>query len=131
MAASNTHQFIADLIHNKLQTDGYTVIAYDGKSYNLPKDLNNTIKILRHRPDLIGVKGYNLAIGEAKTAADLTVHTLEQIKDFISLVDENIKSTLYMGIPLSAEGKFKQFLRDGNVDYSQIYFLTVPDRLLP
>ena len=131
MAASNTHQFIADLIHNKMQTDGYSVVAYDGTSYNLPNDLHNTIKILRHRPDLIGVKGYDLAIGEAKTAEDLTVHSLEQIKDFISLRGKNITSTLYIGIPLSAEGNFKQFLKDGNVDYSKIYFLTVPDRLLP
>ena len=71
--ASKQHQFIIGLINRKIYEYGYTIAFIDGnvsgafnKKYKLPP------KIVRHRPDIIGINNEGfICIGEAKTKDDI------------------------------------------------------------
>lgn len=129
--ASKAHQFIADLISRKICEQGYQVVSFDGKNYESVK-YRLPPKILRHRPDLIGLKKDHLIIGESKTKNDLSRRTWEQINDFVSLTNsDKVKCSLILGFPLSVLSKIEKIL--SNIEYKKekIYLLTVPDILLP
>lgn len=130
--ASKAHQFIIDLLVQRLNNDGYEVVSFDGAS-----QIENIVtkippKIKRHRPDLIGIKNDCLAIGEAKTANDIGLRTREQLEDYAlsSHEIEDVKIISYIGIPESVKEKVNGIV--DNITYgSSLKVLTVPDRLLP
>jgi len=130
--ATRAHQFIADLLAQRMRLDGYEVVSFDGYSETEGnfKKLPPTIK--RHRPDLIGLKKGFLVIGEAKTAGDIGARTREQIEDYVDCAKniEETKLIVYLGVPLSVESKINKIVENarGNND---VVILGVPDRLLP
>jgi len=129
--ATRAHQFIADLLAQRMRLDGYEVVSFDGYS-ETEGDLKLPPTIKRHRPDLIGLKKGFLVIGEAKTAGDIGARTREQIEDYVDCA-KNIKETkliIYLGVPLSAKNQVKKIVENvrGN---NYVVTLGVPDRLLP
>lgn len=130
--ASKAHQFIADLLAQRMRLDGYEVVSFDGYSEteNELKYLPPTIK--RHRPDLIGLKKGHLVIGEAKTAGDIGMRTNEQIEDYVDCnkKTKETKLEIYLGVPLSVENKVRQIVQKAQGNYC-ITILGIPDRLLP
>jgi hypothetical protein len=129
---TKAHQFIADLLAQRLRIDGYEVVSFDGYSeteYGLKK-LPPTIN--RHRPDLIGLKRGCLAIGEAKTAGDITIRTHEQIEDYIDCCKnmKEIKTVVYLGVTLSIEKRVKEIVKEAQGE-GCVTVLGIPDRLLP
>ena len=130
---SKAHQFIADFLATKMYAEGYEVVSFEGENSTENVKLKLPPKILRHRPDLIGIKKQALAIGEAKTASDLSLRTREQLEDFTD--HENwptgVEYKIFFGIPMSIEDKFRKMIKDTNINESNLAVLTVPDRLLP
>lgn len=131
--ASKAHQFIADLIARRMNLEGYEVVGFEGASEVEAIKLKLPPKILRHRPDLIGIKPSGVAIGEAKTADDLTVRTLEQLQDFTNDTNwsNQIGHQVFFGIPMSVQDKFQKIIKDLGVNDENLTILPVPDRLLP
>ena len=130
--ASRAHQFIVDLLAQRISSEDYEIVSFDGLS-----ETENGLRILpptikRHRPDLIGLKKGHLIIGEAKTAGDIGVRTHEQIEDYIGCSNE-VKETqvkIYLGVPLSVENKVKDIVK-AIPGSDCVTTLAVPDRLLP
>lgn len=130
--ASRAHQFIVDLLAQRISSEGYEIVSFDGLS-----ETENGLRILpptikRHRPDLIGLKKGYLVIGEAKTAGDIGVRTQEQIEDYIDCSNE-VKVTqvkIYLGVPLSIESKVKDIIK-AIPGSDCVATFAVPDRLLP
>src|SRR3990167_8658971 len=110
--ASKAHQFIADLVARKMYQEGYEVVGFEGENSTEIIKLKLPPKILRHRPDLIGIKDQSIAIGEAKTVNDFTSRTKEQLLDFTDSKDwqEGINRKVYFGIPMSVEQKFRELV---------------------
>lgn len=105
--ASKLHQFIMSLIVRKMKLEGYEIIAYDGDYTQIENmDLKIPFRIMRHRPDIIGISydKSNICIGEAKTSSDLhSERTKEEILDYSSIrvdIDRSVK--LIIGIPKSS-----------------------------
>jgi len=130
--ATKAHQFIADLLAQRMRLDGYEVVSFEGYSETESGLKNLPPTIIRHRPDLIGLKKGCLVIGEAKTSGDIGERTHEQIEDYIfcSKNTTNTKLTIYVGVPLSAEEKVKGIVREAEGN-NCVTVLGVPDRLLP
>lgn len=129
--ATKAHQFIADLLAQRMRLDGYEVVSFDGYS-EVENDLKLPPTIKRHRPDLIGLKKGSLAIGEAKTAGDLGTRTREQIEDYIGSKNaiKEARLLIYLGVPTSVESEAKEIVRNAQGE-TCITVLGVPDRLLP
>ena len=130
--ATKAHQFIADLIAQRMQLDGYEIVSFEGNS-QIPQNIKflpPTIK--RHRPDLLGLKNGSLAVGEAKTASDIGIRTHEQLEDYINCCKSanEHKIKVYLGIPLSIEEKVHKLLNSLG-GYNCVEILSIPDRLLP
>ncbi len=134
---SNTHRIIATLLAKKIRNEGYHVVCFDDN----PKDVSDLKlymppKIVRHRPDVVGVdpESGNLIIGEAKSSKDLSSkRTKEQLLDFSkSKINDSESIRLIVGIPLSCEKKLEKILsQQGLLDRKNIDILKIPDRLLP
>lgn len=131
--ASKAHQFIADLLATKMYSEGYEVVSFEGDNSTEEVKLKLPPKILRHRPDLVGVKKGGLAIGEAKTANDLSLRTKEQLEDFTNQNNwpAGFEYKVFFGVPLSVEDKFKRMISEMSINESNLAVLSVPDRLLP
>lgn len=130
--ASRAHQFIADLIARRMHIDGYEVVSFDGYS-ETERDLTSLPPtIIRHRPDLIGIKKGGIAIGEAKTSSDMGSRTHRQINDYISSKDmiNGSKLKIYLGVPLTIKEDVRDLVVKADGD-SVVEILPVPDRLLP
>jgi len=126
--ATRAHQFIAELIARKMNIDGFEVISFDGLSESERTKLKIPPKIIRHRPDLLGIdRQKNICIGEAKTAGDMGPRTQEQLEDFSS-----IGVRFYIGIPSSAEWELEKMLKKYvQPNNGLVLVVKVPDRLLP
>ena len=101
---SKTHQFIITCLVRKIREKGYEIIAFDGNWMNIGMTkLKIPTCILRHRPDVIGLKPFTtyFCIGEGKTINDLrsSLRTKEQLIDFAK--EKNCE--LIIGIPKSTE----------------------------
>ena len=131
--SSKVHQFIADLIVRRMNLEGYEVVSFEGTSEAEQIKLKLPPKIRRHRPDLIGIKPKSLAIGEAKTANDLTIRTKEQLQDFTN--DTNwppeVEHQVFFGMPMSIEERFERIVNELGISDKNLIVLPVPDRLLP
>jgi hypothetical protein len=130
---TKAHQFIVDIISMRMSKDGYAVVAYEGESTVQRLKSHLPPKILRHRPDLIGVGELGVAVGEAKTAEDFGDRTKEQLLDFADdyRIDGLKGYRFFLGIPLSAQETLEALLRKLRIDSSKLVLITVPDRLLP
>jgi hypothetical protein len=131
--ASRAHQFIADMVSRKMYQEGYEVVAFEGENSMEMVKLHIPPRILRHRPDLIGVKDQSIAIGEAKTADDFSSRTREQLLDFTFKEDSqnDVNKEVYFGIPMSIEEKFRDLMGELGISNGDITILAIPDRLLP
>lgn len=134
--ASKAHQKIIGIIVRKMRQKEYEIVSFDGQE-KVILDINLHIppKIIRHRPDIIGINLANnkLCIGEAKTRSDLaTRRTQEQFLDFsdaLSKVDTSAE--LIIGIPKSAESDLVQLLQKLNLlKKPNVSYVWIPDELL-
>jgi len=134
--ASKNHQFILSSIVRKMKLNGYEIIAYDG-DYSKIEDIKLEIpfKILRHRPDVIGISldKTKIYIGEAKTKSDLrSERTKEEFEDFALIgdeIDQNVK--LIIGIPKSANLLLYRIIVElGLQENDNIDYILVPEDLL-
>ena len=132
--ASKQHQFIIGLINRKICEYGYKIVFIDGhvsgafeKKYKLPP------KIVRHRPDVIGIndKGF-VCIGEAKTQNDIiNKRTREELYDFSNFVFNGQKCLLIIGIPKSSQENLVNVLVEiGIQNNDNIEILTISDELI-
>jgi hypothetical protein len=132
--ASKQHQFIMGLINRKMCEYGFTVVFIDGhvsgafnKKYELPP------KIVRHRPDVIGIdaRGY-ICIGEAKTKNDiLNERTKEEFFDFSNFESNGHKCFLIIGVPKSSCDDLNRVLVGlGIQNNKNIQILSVPDEII-
>ena len=132
--ASRQHQFIVGLINRKIREYGYTIAFIDGhvlgafdKKFKLPP------KIVRHRPDVIGIndKGF-ICIGEAKTKDDiLNNRTRAEFFDFSNYVFNEQECMLIIGIPKSSKDNLYRVLTElGIQNYKNIEILLIPDEII-
>lgn len=134
--ASKNHQRIIGIIVRKMRQKEYEVVSFEGKEKIISDiDLRIPPKIIRHRPDVIGVnfKNNKLCIGEAKTGADLvTRRTQEQFSDFSDvLVRVDNSAELIIGIPKSAEPELIKLLQKLNLlENPNVSYVWMPDDLL-
>jgi hypothetical protein len=100
--------------------------AFD-KKFKLPP------KIVRHRPDVIGVndKGF-ICIGEAKTKGDIfNNRTRAELFDFSNYVFNEQKCLLIIGIPKSSKDDLYKILNElGIQSYDNIEILLIPDEII-
>ncbi len=130
--ASKVHQFIADLVARRMNIDGYEIVSFEGYSQSEVIKLKLPPKIIRHRPDLIGIKSNSIALGEAKTINDFHQRTKEQLEDFTNgLLSLRADNKVYLGIPLSFEDEANKIIKLWNLNASNLIILAIPDRLLP
>lgn len=131
--ASKSHQFIADVVATRMCSDGYSIVSFEGASSTETIKSKIPPKIFRHRPDVVGLKGKELAIGEAKTCNDFSLRTKEQLEDFAdrSLWPTEINHVFYLGIPESMQEKIASFFQGSSSSINEVILLKVPDRLLP
>ncbi len=129
--ASKGHDLIVSMLQIKLKLLGFTIIALENpKDKELIKTRNLPPKILRHRPDLIAIRGNTICIGEAKYFGDFkTKHSQEQINDFIELANKRDDVIIIFGIPMSEKKELLQFL-DQKIALEKTIILEVPDRLI-
>jgi hypothetical protein len=132
--ASDKHQFILGLVVKRMRTEGATIFAVDGNYAGLlGEKVSMPPQILRHRPDVIGVKSDGqILIGEAKTENDITnKRTYEQLKDFSSSELNGNSCEVFVGIPRSAVDVFNKCLTNWGLDHFQnIHLIIVPDTLI-
>jgi hypothetical protein len=132
--AGKQHQFIIGLINRKICKYGFSVVFIDGhvsgafdKKYKLPP------KILRHRPDVIGIndKGY-ICIGEAKTKDDIfSRRTKEELLDFSSFEFNGKVCLFIIGVPKSSQENIENVLKELDIHGNRnIEILAVPDEII-
>jgi prepilin-type processing-associated H-X9-DG protein len=132
--AGKQHQFIIGLINRKIHEYGYTIAFVDGhvsgafdKKFKLPP------KIIRHRPDVIGINDNGfICIGEAKTKDDIfNNRTKAEFFDFSNYMFNGQKCKLIIGIPKSAKGDLYKVLSElGIQNYENIENLLIPDEII-
>jgi hypothetical protein len=132
--AGAKHQFILGLVVKLMREQGITIIGVDGNYPGLFGE-KATIppQILRHRPDIIGVRGNGqICIGEAKTENDITnSRTYSQIQDFTSVELNNQNCDVFIGIPKSSEELFrKSMIKLGLLECGNITVLYIPEELI-
>lgn len=128
---SRVHRLLVQMMVPRLHALGYRVIASDQHYHQLgPPRLGLPPTIVRHQPDLVGVRpnAPRLCIGEAKTAADLrTRHTRDQISDFSHQSD----AMLVVAFPAGASAIFEHVLLElGLMTTDRLEGLPVPEALL-
>ena len=132
--ASKQHQFIVGLINRKICEYGFKILFIDGhvsgafeKKYEMPP------KILRHRPDVIGINDNgNICIGEAKTSNDISSNrTKEEILDFSTCEFNGNKCSLIIGIPKSSQIDLENLLIKLSIQNNiNIEILSIPDEII-
>lgn len=133
--ASKIHQFILSLIVRKMKLEGYEIIAYDGDYSKIENmALKIPFKIMRHRPDIIGISldKSKICIGEAKTDSDLrSDRTKEEFVDFASIGDTIGKSIkLIIGIPKSSNLLLFKIINELKLqNKNNIEYIIVPEEL--
>lgn len=135
--ASKIHQFILSLIVRKMKEKGYEIIAYDGDYSKIEnQDLKIPFKIIRHKPDVIGITPdkSQICIGEAKTKRDLySERTRNEFLDFSSIDEEIGKSVkLIIGVPKSSNFLLLKIINELNLQGNKnIDYIIVPEELFP
>ena len=133
--ASRIHQFILSLIVRKMKLERYEIIAYDGDYSKIENmALKIPFKIMRHRPDVIGISldKSKICIGEAKTNSDLcSDRTKEEFIDFASIGDAIGKSTkLIIGVPKSSNFLLFKIINELKLqNNNNIEYIIVPEEL--
>ena len=132
--ASKQHQFIMGLINRKMCEYGFTIVYIDGhvsgafdKKYELPP------KIVRHRPDIIGIDAKGcICIGEAKTKDDIiNERTKEEFFDFSKFELNGHKCLLIIGTPKSSCDDLNKVLTGLGIQNNEnIQILSVPDEII-
>jgi len=100
--ASPQHQFILGLINKAMRQDEIQITYVEGNFLSKTDILPGLPPaILRHRPDLVGVKhSGQICIGDAKTASDVgSIRTKEQLIDYTTIELNGMKCHVYIGIP--------------------------------
>lgn len=132
--AGNRHQFILGLVIKKMREEGVTISAVDGAYPGLfGEKIPLPPRILRHRPDAVGVKeDGQIYIGEAKTENDIVNSRIyEQLNDFATIELNGKTCEVIVGIPKSSEDVFQRSLkRVGLQGNDNIRVLCVPDELI-
>jgi len=132
--ATQKHQFIIGLIVRKMKELGCKITAIDGDYPGLfGEDMPTPPTILRHRPDVMGIKSDSqICIGEAKTANDIdNQRTLAQLQDFANLELNGKICEVFIGIPKSAEIHFYKILKKIDLRLAKnIHILFVPDEII-
>lgn len=125
--ASAPHQFILDCIIRKMRNLGFEPVGAEGRS-TIISGLKMPKKIIRHRPDLVGVDiSKNICIGEAKTFTDIfSRRSREQIIDF-----SKTGFLVILGYPNSVDKQIRNSLANLIEDNEKIILLKVPDELMP
>ena len=125
--ASIQHQFIIDCIIRKMRYLAFEPICFDGKSI-VVDSLKIPPKVIRHRPDIIGVNKYNeLCIGEAKTANDIhSKRTKEQIIDY-----NKAGFLTVIACPKSCFLELSSLISKTIPKSGMISILKIPDELIP
>ena len=133
--SSKAHDFILAALSRKIRQMGFVPVALDGRSrYVTTTPLPLPPAVLRHRPDLVGVRVDGaFCIAEAKTASDvLSARTQEQLQDFTAAVLQGSGNVLFFGVPLSSESTWKHLLVSSGIRTgTQVETVYVPDALLP
>jgi len=132
--AKGKHQFILGLIVRKMREEGIKIYNIDGVYPAMfGENLSIPPRILRHRPDLIGIReNGQICIGEAKTTSDIAnKRTYEQLQDYTSVELNGIKCDIFIGIPRSAKSIFcKQVEKLGLLECKNLHILYVPDEII-
>lgn len=132
--AGKRHQFILGLVIRKMREDNATIYSVEGNypgllGYKQPLPP----QILRHRPDVIGIKDNGqVCIGEAKTGSDITnTRTYEQLQDFTTVELNGSKCEVYIGVPQSGEEALKVMLKKNGLHrYENLHILYIPDEII-
>lgn len=131
------HQWLAVWTARRMVRDGFDPLAFDG-----PGPQGGAWNLLPHcptlgvsRPDVLGVREpRELAVGEAKTAADLmTRRTLRQLGTFGSLRSRETGAwvPLYVAVPASAASALERTLAAlGLHTAAHVVRLLIPDVFL-
>ncbi len=118
-----------------MKLEGYEIIAYDGDYSKIENmALKIPFKIMRHRPDIIGISldKSKICIGEAKTDSDLrSDRTKEEFVDFASIGDTIGKSIkLIIGIPKSSNLLLFKIINELKLqNKNNIEYIIVPEEL--
>lgn len=125
--ASEKHQFIMDCIIRKMRYLGYEPVCVDGKS-TLVSSLKIPPKIIRHRPDIIGVNIQNrLCIGEAKTENDvLSKRTHEQIIDY-----QAVGACTILACPQTSFTYLENFVNRSIKETDDVILMRISNELMP
>ena len=130
--ASKVHQFLLGLLIKKVRLAGYRIFFLEGKFVE-ENQLPIPPKILRHRPDALGISVYGqVCICESKTNHDInTNRTKEQLIDFSNIELNGFLCEVFIAIPKSAEYVLNKVLRDIKLyKKNNIFILKVPDEII-
>ncbi len=132
---SKGHDFIVKMIEIKMNELNFKIVAKEEHYYNpyyskikLPPSISN------HRPDLIGYsQNDSVCVGEAKYYNDLrSLRTIEQLKDYFSLIQKSEKIFLIIGLPSSEMSSLFKILDKNNLEMNErITILQIPDSIIP
>ena len=133
--ASEKHQIIAGIVARKMKEMGYSIVAFDGKSFWIgEKEIHIPLALVKHRPDLIGINANNeICIGEAKTTIDITTkRTRRQLIDFSNIKSKSDREVMFfVGTPLSGKQLILNIIQEvGLKNKNNLVIITVPDILL-
>ncbi len=110
-----------------MRVSGFEPVCVEGKS-GLVDSLKLPPKIIRHRPDLIGVnKNYEICIGEAKTMYDIhSKRTKEQIEDYYKA-----GCNIIIGCPSSCYEYSSNLIKKILPNLEKATILKIPEELMP
>lgn len=131
--ASASHQFIMGLVIKKMRDAGCRIVAVDGKYPGLlGEERPLPPQVVRHRPDIVGVRDGKYCLGEAKTRDDATSRrTREQVDDFVNAEVAGSRCEVYVGLPQSAQTDFERTLTQECLDRCEnLHLIYVPDEII-
>lgn len=120
-----------------MKLEGYEIIAYDGDYSRIENsNLSTPFKILRHRPDIIGLSPdrSKICIGEAKTHDDIrSKRTKEEFVDFARIGEEiKMDAKLIIGVPKSSCSLLYKVMNELQLNWGKnIECILVPEDLFP
>ena len=133
--SSKAHDFIVAALARKARQMGFAPIALDGRKQDVSaKPVTLPPTVLRHRPDMLGVRvDGSFCIAEAKTASDIhSPRTHEQLHDFALAVADGTGNALLLGVPLSVKPAWERELARVSMPAgTPVETLYIPDALFP
>jgi hypothetical protein len=136
---STIHQWLLLWVARKMNGDGFVVAGYDGPTPQGGQwsKLPIPFEIAGVRPDAWGVapETGDIAVGEAKTATDLTnAHTQRQLRTFGKLLQRKRGRfcRLYIAVPRSAAQALDRALAKASlIGEKHVVRLLIPDCMAP